>query len=81
MESYPDLIRKLNLESWDSGPHQVDSVTLVIYVGLEIGIEHQEEKGVNDRRLKEGGLEETRGNENSTDLDSVCSKGIGQVIW
>lgn len=36
---------------------------------------------MNDRRLKEGGLEETQGNENSTDLDSVCLNGTGQVIW
>lgn len=80
MESYPDSIGRLSLESWDSGPHQVDCVTLVIYVGPETGIE-QEQKGMNDRRLKEGGLEETQGNENSTDLDSVCLKYTGQMIW
>lgn len=78
MESYPNSIRRLSLESWDSGPYQVDCVTLVIYVGHETGIE-QEQKGMNDRWLKEGRLEETQGNDNSPDLDSECLKCTGQV--
>lgn len=59
MESYTDSIRRQSLESWDSGPHQMDYVTLVIYIGPEMGI-GQEYKGMNDRRQKKGGLEETR---------------------
>lgn len=34
-----DSIRSLRLEFWDCGSHQVDCVTLVIFVGLGIGTE------------------------------------------